>query len=237
MAGLEFLSESELQECAYARLLLTSLQKKVGKTVSVLTTAPGPIVVLNCDGPDAAQAAVRFGAKGLKVLHVNSPEVWEKGCKAARDMANADQPQCRTIVVDTVTLLINVVIANAMAHRCNDSFDIWKRTYASFMDGLTFLNEANAHVILIAHGNVEDGQLPLDGKLKSVLPGLVNDIVSLDYKPGRTVKNADGETMKLERAYMVGPTATGLSGGRHSDENKLIEANVMTLLKELRITP
>ena len=231
--ALEFYSEADLEGGAFARVLLTG-DRKAGKTTAVLTTAPGPIAVLNADGPGAPMAARRFGAKGLKILDVTGPELWIKGCEAAANLAKAGE--IKTIVADTITLLVNKVIAGEMGRRFKD-YHIWSNTYQCFMNGLEILERAQAHVFLIAHYDMDNGLITLDGKLKKDIPAMAHDIVHLDYKPGRTTRDPEtGTITKLERAFMIGPSASGLSGGRHSDENKIIPADVRLLLAELGIS-
>lgn len=218
-----FYNEEELQSSAFARVLLTG-DRKVGKTVSVLTTAPGPICVLNADGPGAPMAAKRHGAKGLLILDVISCELWIKGCREAAKLAA--EGKVKTIVVDTVTLLINNVIATEMGRKFN-GFDIWRETLQCFMLGFNILRQAQAHVFVLGHFDLQDGQLTLDGKLKKDVPALIHDIVHLDFNPKR----------EPSRGFHIGPSASGLSGGRNCDENKLIPADVGELFKELGITP
>lgn len=218
-----FYTDTELQESAYARVLLTG-DRKVGKTTSVLTTAPGPIAVLNADGQGAPMAAKRHGAKDLLILDVDSCELWLKGCRAAKDLAAAGK--VKTIVIDTVTLLVNNVISVEMGRKFS-GFDIWRETLQCFLAGFGTLRQAQAHLFVLGHYDLQDGQLTLDGKLKKDVPALIHDIVHLDFNPKRDP----------DRAFHIGPSASGLSGGRNCDENKIIPANVGELLKELGITP
>lgn len=228
---LDWQTEDDIKNCSFARVLVTG-DRKAGKTTRVLTTAPGPIAVLNADGDGATQPAVRHGAK-FRSLNVTTPDLWTAGVKAACDMAAKDE--IRTIVVDTITLLVNVNLALHYG-RIYDGYDIWSATYKNFMDGMMMLKNANAHVFYLAHYDMDSGLLTLDGKLKKDVPALVNDIVHLDFKPGRKMKVGD-DVVALDRAFQIGPSANGLSGGRSSEENKLIPADVGILFEELGIVP
>jgi hypothetical protein len=218
-----FYTETELQESAYARILLTG-DRKVGKTTAVLTTAPGPIAVLNCDGPGAPMSATRRGAKGLLIADVNTVSDWITACKTVTKMAAEEK--CRTIVVDTVTLLVNNILSVEMGRKYS-GFDIWRETLQVFLAGFNMLRTANAHLFVLGHYDLQDGQLTLDGKLKKDVPALLHDIVHLDFNPRRTPT----------RGFNIGPSASGLSGGRSCDESKLIDADVGELFKELGINP
>jgi hypothetical protein len=167
-------------------------------------------------------AAKRYGAEGLKICDVTSTDLWKKACRAAYEMADAGA--VKTIVVDTITLLINNIIAVEMGRKYS-GFDIWRETIQHFMLGLDLLRHAPAHLFLIAHFDLQDGQLTVDGKLKKDIPALMHDIVHLDFKPNRDP----------QRAFNIGPSASGISGGRNSDENLVIPANVGDLLRAFHL--
>lgn len=222
MPELNIYSEADLEGSAYARVLLTSIPKS-GKTTSVLCTSPAPIFVLNADGPGAPMAARRKGANGLKILDVHTPELWTHGVSAACKMAA--QGEVKTIVVDTITSLVNNVMASHFGQRFQ-GYDIWRAVIDSTMGGLNKLLLAPAHLFILSHYGMDNGEIALNGQLKTVIPALVHDRVHLDFDPKRNPP----------RAFMIGPSASGLSGGRHSDENKIIPADVRLLLAELGIS-
>lgn len=215
----DFYTEDDLAESAYSRILLTG-DPKTGKTTSVLSTAPGPIAVLNCDGPGAPMAAKRHGAKNLKIKDVTCVADWISGVKAAVKLAQAGEVS--TIVVDTLTMLVNNVIAYEFGNKLS-GFDIWRETKQKSIGGLMALLNAPAHVFLLAHYDIKDGQIMLEGSMKGGVPAMVHDRVHLTFDPKKTP----------DRVFHVGPSASGLSGGRHSDENIQIEANASLLLETL----
>lgn len=226
-----FYTLAELQECAYARVLLTG-DPKCGKTVSVLKTAPLPIALLNCDLPGAPQAALRFiedeeRKQQILIKDITCAAHWGKAvpiaCKLAKD------GKIKTIVVDTITLLVNNILGPQFAEMTTDNFKARRDTIQAMLEGVNALCASDAHVFFVAHYAVEDGLINLEGRLKKDIPGIVADRVHLDFDPARKVPGP--------RAYMIGPSASGLSGGRKSDENKLIKADVMELLKEFKINP
>jgi hypothetical protein len=219
----EFYSGDELEKSAYARVLLTG-RRKIGKTVSLLLTAPGPIAMINCDGPGAPQAALRFMTPeqkaSLKVCDVTTASGWRKACAGAYAMA--ERGEVRTIIGDTITLLINKTLAQEMAQKFQ-GYEIWRNVQSEFYAGFNRLWTAQAHVFIVAHNDMDNGQLTLSGALKEDFPGLMNDIVNISYMPKR----------EHPRMFEIGPSASGLSGGRTSDENKQIPADVRILLAEL----
>ncbi len=165
-------------------------------------------------------AATRHSAKDLLVADITSVAAWERATAGAVKLAN--EGKVKTIVVDTITLLVNDVLSREFARRLS-GFDIWRETLNSFLQGFDKLKAAPAHLILPAHYDLNDGQVSLDGKLKGMVPGLVHDIVHLDFNPKRDPS----------RAFHVGPSASGLSGSRNCDENKIIPADVRELLAVL----
>lgn len=219
MSVLDFYDEAELEGDAFARILLTG-EAKAGKTTALLTTAPGPICVLNCDGFGAPMAAKRFGPKPLKILDVPTSDVWRRGVDAALKLAA--EGQIKTIVVDTITMLINNVLTLEYNKKAQ-GFEIWRLVLDDGLRYLTKLLNAQAHVFVVSHFMLEDGQLAVNGNLKVQIPAMVHDRVHLEYRPNK----------EPARVFHVGPHATGLSGGRNSNENKVIPADATLLLREL----
>lgn len=215
-----FYTENELPKNSHARILLTG-KPKDGKTTSLLCTAPGPIGVINCDGEGAPMAAIRHGAKDLKIWDVKCIEDWQMAVDTFYKMAAKDE--IKTIVVDTITMLVNNIVAVEAASKFS-GFDIWRETMNYTLRGVNRLFDAKAHVFFVAHYEISDGQVQLQGKLKDVMTALPHDRVHLDFDPKRTPS----------RQILLGPSASGLSGGRRSDESKAIDADFTKLLKELK---
>jgi hypothetical protein len=216
-----FYDENELAAGAHARILVTGAPK-AGKTTAVLTTAPGPICVLNCDGPGAAMAAKRHGAKGLRILDVTSPTKWKKGVAAA--CAQAEAGEVKSIVVDTVTVLVNQVLTLDYNTRFS-GFEIWRNVLDAGMRGLMKLLSAPAHVFILSHYSVDDGLITLAGSLKQDVPALVHDRIHLEFDPKATPP----------RFFHVG--SGPLTGGRSGrSEHRTIPADVKLLLTELGYT-
>lgn len=218
--ALDVYTSDELATCAHARVLLTG-DPKAGKTTSVLTTAPGPILVLNCDKPGAPMAAKRHGGR-FSVVDVETSGIWREAVRYA--IAEARAGRIQTIVVDTITMLINNCLALEMKRKFQ-GYDIWREVHANAMQPLNDLLGAPAHVFLLAHYETKDGQITVQGGMKTDVPALVHDRVHLVFNP----------KSEPARHFLIGPAASGLSGGRNSDESKQIPADVRCLLGELGI--
>lgn len=218
-----FYSGETLEDSAYARILLKA-QPKIGKTIAVTTTAPEPVLTLNCDGRDGLQPARRHGAKLPFVKDIQNHKDWMAGCKGAAQLAN--EGKVSTIFVDSLTLLVNDILVpefnEKFAGTKDEGFGVYRETLVSISRGCSILRKANAHLIVSVHVD-QELKLDMSGQTKELLPRLLNDIVYMDFNVGR----------KPPRAFHVGPSASGLTGARSSDENKVIDANVKTLLDTL----
>src|SRR5687767_5834635 len=111
--GLDVYTSDDMAVCSKARVLLTG-DPKAGKTTSILTSAPGPILVLNCDKPGAPMAAKRHGGK-FDVLDIETAGIWREGVKFAIQAVREEK--YRTVVVDTITMLINNCLALEMKRK------------------------------------------------------------------------------------------------------------------------
>lgn len=225
--ALEIYSDDDLQECAFARVLLTG-DAKAGKTTLVGTTAPGPILFLNCDGMGAPIAAKRHGGKFM-VVDIGGIEQLQEAVQLACTMAA--KGEVRTVVLDTITLLVNVVLLTQLRHRYRNEKDVgfivYRETGLAVIAALQKLINMPAHLFVLAHYDTKDGLITLEGKLKKDVPGLVHDRIHLTFDPKKDPT----------RQLLIGPTASGLSGGRNSDESKTIAADIKLLLGELGISP
>ena len=202
--GLRVYDEVEAAQ-GFARVLLMG-PSKGGKTTAVLRTAPGPIVVLNGDNPDALIPARRMGAKFTAVDCTNQQE-WRKGCNYAYDLAEAGE--VATVVVDTITLLVDKIYEQLK----NDltGFELWNEIYDSVMDPFRTLMDMNAHLFVVAHHIPSDsdqdivGVMPaIPGKLKVRIPAMVNDWIWLDVITKRDPPCS----------FLLGPQKNWTGGGR-----------------------
>lgn len=220
-----FYDDQQVAETGYARILITA-PPKAGKTVSVVSSAPGPVVVLNCDGGEALVPARRHGGK-FRAVDIDSARTWDLATKAVVKMAEAGE--CRTCVVDTITLLAGNVLQREMALRFT-GFDVYSQVENAIMSGLNRLLAAPCHLFVLAHITKEDGVgiLPdVPGKAKRMVAGLLSDWIGLSYDPQRDP----------QRAFVVGPFDGWRGHGRNVKRAALVPASVPDLFEELDIAP
>ncbi len=226
MSDLEIYTEEDMKREAFARILLTG-HRKIGKSTAIATSAPGPIGVLNIDGRDALQPAKRHGAKGLQIVDVTSADVWKKG--VTKFIQLAGEGKVKTIMVDTFSILVNDKLTLEYKQKYRDDKNKFAAWDAVMDDALRYVHkllQAPAHIFLICHVSRETGDLVLNTQLQERLPALINDIVHMEFNG----KEADADR---KRTFRYGPDVSGLSGGRSSDENKVIPADASLLLREL----
>ena len=214
-----FYNEDELERSAYGRVLVTGIRKS-GKTTCLATTAPGPVALINCDGPGAPIAAKRHGAKNLFIADVVSVDSWRRAVDGACKLA--EDGKVNSIIVDTFTLLINNVLTLEFTEKFS-GFEIWRNVLNDGLRGLHKLINAPAHLFVVCHSTLEDGQLALNGALKEQVPAMVHDIAHFEFDPKKDPS----------RMLHLGPSASGMTGSRFSDENKTIEGDARLLLAEL----
>lgn len=217
-----FHAQDAMLEDTYARILLLGAMK-VGKTTAVLSTSPGPVAVLNCDGVGATKYPATQGAKFMQI-DVRSRATWAKGCASAVKAAKAGQ--IKTIVVDTVTLLGDEILDELKLLNFQ-GFDLWNELADSLKSGLRKLLDAPAHLIVIAHMDPREdevsGIMPLiPGGTKVWLPSKVADWVLFDY--------ADGK-----RQFLLGPQKMWSHSGRNIKKSEAIEADVCEMFARMGI--
>jgi len=221
---LDFYDEEFVEQAGFARVLLVG-PPKVGKSVAVGTTAPGPVVILNCDQGEALVPVRRHGGK-FKALNIDSALTWSRATKELPAMA--ERGECRTCVVDTVTLLAGNTLEREMASKYT-GFDVYSHMEDALMSGLNRLANAPMHLFVIAHMTKDEavGVLPdIPGKAKRLITGLLSDWILLSYDPKRT---------DMERAFVLGPYEGWRGHGRNIKRTALIPADVGVLLDELGI--
>lgn len=213
---LELRESEDMATSAWARILLTGKPKVSGKTTLIGTTAPGPVLIINCDGSDAAFPAKRAGGK-FTYLDVSTAEELNEAVVMACKLCNEDK--FRTVCLDTLTLLVNVILVPQFRWRFRNEKDVGYATYResgfASIRAIKQLININAHLFITAH--VKEGELNIQGSLREDVPGLVHDVVHL---------SVDGKgNRKLEVS------------GRRIAEPITCEANATKLLETLGYTP
>lgn len=212
---------SAMEDSKFARILCTG-KPKTGKTLATLRGGYDTYVI-NCDKKYAQSHAANYGIDITKMrfMDVECFDDWKEACMEAVSLSK--EGKINLVVLDTITNLVNNVIAPEMSTKFQ-GFEIWRNTVDNVLNGINYLfKECQAHLVMNAHYDFKDGVIELDGKLKSVIPSLAFDIVKVDFDGARDP----------EFAFQIGPSPSGLTGGRHSRHNKTLPADLAVLLKEL----
>lgn len=211
---------------SYARVLMLG-PAKLGKTTSIAQDAPRPFII-NCDGIGATHGAAKFGCE-FKGIDVESLHEWQAACKLAVQLA--EDGEIQTIMVDTVTLLSDTLLAELQV-RGATGHDLWGKFMADLLRGIRLLKAAPAHLFVIAHQlpGYEDaeGILPaIPGQSAQRLPALLHDVIQFTYDAQRAP----------ERMFALGPQGRWSYGGRHIAESCQIPATATSLFTTLGIKP
>lgn len=223
---------SEVAKESFARVLLLGAAK-LGKTTTLLETAPKPLVI-NCDGEGATQYAASGGADFLEVRvgnvnGVGCVKAWTAARRAAKELVAAGE--VRTVVLDTFTLLSDHLKEDLQVTK--QGFDLWNEMYDQLIGGIRRLAELPAHLFVVGHMDpAEDavsGIMPLvQGKrAKAMLPAELADWIVFDYEAGR----------KPERAFLLGPQKYWTHSGRNIRKVQIVEANATKLIEALGFEP
>lgn len=225
-----FYDQDEVAETAFARILLLG-PGKIGKTTALLTTAPGPIAILNCDGDSATKFARKQGAKYL-TCDITSRATWKAARIAVKKAVEAGE--VRTVILDSVSILAKTLVEEISITESDK-----RALYGELGTQMGFVKrifELPCHVFVVAHitapykddDNEEEGILPLiPGQSKMYIPTIAHDIVLFDYVCGRTP----------ERQFVIGPQKNWSYGGRNVKRSCVTPANVPALFAELGISP
>lgn len=212
--AVEIYSESDIAEAGHARVMILGPPKRSGKTVLVGTTAPRPLLFLNCDGKSAQTPAKRYGGV-FDVIDIDSVESLEEACAVAVD--EATKGNYRSIALDTLTILVNVILAPHYRHKFRHEKDVgfstYRETKLTAVRALKRLINASAHLFVTVHGR--GGEINVEGSLREDVPGLVTDIVELSYDAARDPKRL----LKVN--------------SRYCDDDMTCEADLTVLLREL----
>jgi hypothetical protein len=222
LAALGVYNESEAKDSAFARILMLG-PPKVGKTTSILTSAPDPLII-NCDGDSATKYAAKQGGKFL-ALDANTRKEWVAARNTAKKLVDAGH--VRTVVLDSLTLLADNLVDELGVTL--EGHDLWREVLAQVVGGVKRLFALQAHVIVVAHmihGSEEEGIVPLlAGQAKIKIPAIAHDCVLFDFVAGR----------KPERQYLVGPQALWSYSGRNVRRSCATDATIPALFAELGI--
>lgn len=225
---------AEVAKESYARVLVLGAAK-IGKTTSIASTAPKPLII-NCDVEGGTQyAAKELGAEFYEIRVSNTNGVgaknaWTQARRAAKELAEAGE--IRSIILDTVTLLGESLLEDLSVTL--EGFELWKAYYDQVIGGYKRLAELPAHIFVVGHMDPGDengvgGILPLiPGKAKRVLTAMCSDCVLFDYEAGRKPD---------ERAFLLGPQKFWTHSGRNIRRTCVVKPDATALLKEMGFEP
>lgn len=225
-ASLGIQTQDEVVENAFARVLLLG-PAKAGKTTTIVGTAPQPLVI-NCDGIGATKGAKHVYADStFDVVDAHTRAQLKQAVTTAEKMVAAGIT--KTVVLDTVSLLADSLLDEIKLSL--SGWDVWDELDSCIMGALKRLCKLPAHLFVISHMNPAkdptEGIMPaIGGKLKTRLPGLLDDWILLDVENDRK---------PFERAFLLGPQKTWTHSGRNVRKKNIVEATVPALLAELGI--
>lgn len=223
---------ADVKNEAFARVLLLG-PMKTGKTTSLLTTAPRPPLLINCDCDGASNFAAAEGADFLQfdcfnVNGVGAKQRWTAARRACKDAVEAGHTNI--IIVDTVSLLADHLVEDLSLTL--QGFDLWNALYAEVVGGYKKLSSLPAHIFLVGHMDPREdavsGIMPLlPGKAQAIIPALIADWVLFNYEESRTP----------QRAFVLGPQDKWTHSGRNIKRSCVIPADMRELFKELGVKP
>jgi hypothetical protein len=225
---------NEISRGTYARILVLGVGK-VGKTTSLLTTAPKPLII-DGDTDGSVNAALRLGAEFMR-LPCHTVVEWKRGVDNAVKAAAAGL--CESIIVDPLSLISDTIVAELSATK--DGRDLFREVLALLVNGVRKLTRAKAHVFIVSHfmpprvdesKNLVDsgGILPgIPGQAAMKIPALMSDWVVFEATPSKT----PGE--QPTRQFLVGPQKLWAASGRNANRSCAVPANVPALFAELGI--
>lgn len=229
LAAMGFTPSAEVASSAFSRTLILGPGKK-GKTTALLTSAPSPIALINCDGDSATKYAIKHGAAGrfhqLDALNaIGLRKAVTAACRAANDGL------CKTVILDSLSLAGERILREYSV-KFSDSRERFREYQDLMIDSLIRLCDANAHVFITCHmspASEDEGILPLiAGATKYKALNIVNDVVIFDYVAGRSPH---------ERMFLIGPQKDWNYSGRAARRACAVPATVPALFEELGIAP
>lgn len=169
---------------------------KCGKSTAA-ATAPGPILWVNAEGPNALdfarKVATERGSQILEVRFTRTAPAKDKLRQVLQYVLGAQEPRPQTVVVDTLAKIREALIREIVVPGAKNSLQQYGDVAKILGDFVNVLRDAPVNMVLIAHQNVSDVEgdrivEPLiGGALTNVIPGEVDVLAYC----GR-VKNDDG---------------------------------------------
>jgi len=226
---------SEVEATAFLNLLVLGTAK-AGKTCTVISTAPGPVYVINSDSPTSLRPVLEFtdDFEFDLCLGDNLRDI-EKCIHSAREGVKAGK--YKTVVWDTITKYCRRAeqifeAADAAANRSGEANGMkyipkFQRHIHNVLDRLFTIP---CHVIVNSHwindeGRQIEGQAPkkgegivpmLPGKLRLSIPGEFEDVIFLENKRGK-------------REFITSDSGVFGSGGRNLPNVEVFPGDISAL--------
>jgi AAA domain len=214
---------------------------KVGKSSTVISTAPGMVYVINADGRDEALLGARRRSSNFEFDNVRSDSEMEQAVKIAKE--GAKEGRYKTIVVDTLSSYAAALEAQCLraTENANGEAD-GRRAYPAYEKRLRHIIDslfrAQAHVICISHyielaGEVDEnkqqkkfgnGIAPLlAGKARATVPMIFDDVIFMTMTKGE----------RGERVFVCNPQGSWGPGSRSLETSETIPADITKLLEAM----
>ncbi len=225
-------ASSAVEASSYLRMLALGALK-IGKTRTLISTAPGPVYVINSDDKCSLRPAAKVSEFTWDLALGDDLGAIEKCIHEAR--IGVKEGRYKTIVWDTITEYsrraedtYSEATENAQGEP--DGRRFWPKHRKHIIGIIDRLFRLPCHVIVTAHyeempGTVIDGQVKksgdgvvprLGGQLRTIVPAMFQDVVFLEKKKG-------------ERFFVTASDGVFGPGCRSLDGVQTCEANVGTL--------
>jgi hypothetical protein len=230
------LPANALEKSSYLRLLLMG-QPKVGKTASVVSTAPGPVRVLLCED----DSALLFARELTDKFDFDRIKGWNSMQQALTEAKkDAADGKVKTVVVDPLS-----DFAYRLEEECLEMSNTsgkgpdGRRAYPEYNKRLRHVIERlfmmPCHVVVITHfietggeatedqtSKTGEGIVPLlAGKARALVAAKFADVVWMEMR-------------KNERIFVTGPEGRWGPGCRNIDGTKILPADIGALLKAFK---
>ena len=236
------LSAADIDGPSFLRMMVLGFSK-AGKSTQVVSTAPGPVYVINSDQKEALVPVTRFCSDFLH-NHVISSQAMNEAIELARQLVKEGKVQ--TVVWDTISGFSPYLEAEAFASTLTkdgkeDGRKAWPVYRKIIRSTLSRLFKLKAHVIVISHyldvggapdeeskGVAKTGQgiVPmLGGASRAEVGGMFQDVVFMEKQltgPG-----------KEERFFVTGIDGVYGPGCRSVNGNRVMPADVGVFLKAM----
>lgn len=217
-------NQDDAKETNFARVLVVGPGKQ-GKTTALVTTAPGPVFVINCDGDSALKFPRGEMGAQFHAVDVKGRASLKKALKLAEDAVKAKA--VKSVILDSASLLADSLMIELQGTL--DGFALWDEFGAQLGGAIRRMCDLEAHAFVTAHlipGHEKEGILPmLPGQMKHKIITIMHDAVRFEYNAERNPT----------RQFLIGPNKDWSYAGRNVKRTISVPATVPALLGELGV--